>query len=97
MSANRSSFEKRQRDRNKKAKAAAKREKRLGRGPEDSTPEVDTTTMGEQQGRVTDAPIKPDELLRMVAAIHDDYDAGRIDLDEFEERKADLLSRLPVD
>ena len=94
MGTSRSTFAKLDRDRNKKAKAAAKRERRQGKAPKraDEADAVDDTPLGEP-GEELSAP----ELLAMVERIHRQLDDGEIDLDEFEERKADLMSRIPVD
>lgn len=96
MGAQRTSFEKLQRDRAKKAKAASKREKRQGRGePEDTTaPEApDTAALLADDGHELTAG----ELLALVEELHRQYDAKEIEFDEFEERKIELLERLQVD
>lgn len=89
--AQRTSFDKLQRDRAKKAKQALKRERRQGiEGPESTTapppPPVDA-------GGELSAPA----LLALIEQIHSDLDAERITFEEFEEKKADLLARLPID
>ena len=95
MAANRTTFEKLQRDRAKKAKAAAKRDKRLGKAPNEAPvyeapePVVSSDNDG--------GALSPGELLREVEVLHRDYADKKIDLDTFEERKADLMARLPVD
>lgn len=77
-----------QREREKKERAAAKREKRQDRTP--STEEVQSDIpLGEE--------LSAADLMRHVEAIHSDYEAGRIDLDTFEEKKAELLARVRVD
>ncbi len=91
MGASRTSFEKLQRDRAKKARADAKRVKRLDR---DGLPE--------EPGELTDLPpegeeIAPDVLLQMVAELHQAFENEDIDFDEFEERKTELFARLTVD
>jgi hypothetical protein len=88
----RTSFAKGQRDRDKQAKAAAKRERRRERqgesvGTNAPEPILDDT------GKV----LTPTELLNLVATVHGQFEEGVIDLDTFEETKAALLSRLPVD
>ena len=71
MAASRTSFEKLQRDRAKKAKAAAKREKRLEKGTDpvetDEVLDTSTLTAGEE--------IPADQLLRMVAELHEHADS----------------------
>ena len=91
MSAQRTSFGKLERDRAKKARAAAKRERRQGRGSEPSS-EPSSTPSAAQSGS-DDAT---SEVLERLAAIHEQYDAGRISLDELEEQKAELLARLEI-
>ncbi len=91
MGAQRTSFSKLQRDRDKKAKAAAKRERRQERSAAGSTP---TDTMPAAGGGTV---LSADELLRAIESIHRQYEAKAISYEEYEEQKADLLSRLPVD
>jgi ubiquitin len=88
MATRRSSFEKRERDKNKKARAAAKREKRLDKGGEapDETDEAKPSTPPTDQQAVFDA----------LAALHAAYDDGRVNFDDFEEQRAELLGRLEV-
>lgn len=78
-----------QREREKRERATAKREKRQDR----STAEVDETTTvvtGESELTAT-------ELVNFVEAIHKEYEEGKIDLDEFEEKKQALLARVKID
>lgn len=89
MGSQRTSFGKLQRDRDKKAKAAAKRERRLDRrGDGDEPVVVDTAGEGE---------LSPAQLLQLIEQVHRQYEAKEIDQEEFEEKKADLLARLPID
>ena len=92
MGGQRTSFSKLQRDRDKKAKAAAKREKRQERsaGGEDAAVDVLVDDDGKSE-------LSADDLLKLIESIHQRYDAGTMTLEEFEEQKVDLLSRLPVD
>jgi hypothetical protein len=96
MGVQRTSFDKLQRERNKKAKAAAKRARREERGTVDPDADVvdgeDVTAEGDEL-----APLSAAELLRMVALVHERFEAGKIGLEEFEEQKTELLARLPVD
>lgn len=92
MSARRTSFDKLQRERGKKAKASAKRERRLD---------------GDRSAGATEAPaegvvgiggeIPPARLLELVAQVHRRFEAEEISYEEYEETKAELLARLPVD
>jgi len=94
MATQRTSFTKLQRDRAKKAKAAAKREKRLERAAEareGSSGDDDVeTTNGE-------GPISAAELLREIEVTHQRFEAKLMSYEEFEEKKAELLGRLPID
>ena len=93
MGGQRTSFSKLQRDRDKKAKAAAKREKRAERsagGGDDAVVDV----MVDDDGK---SELSADDLLKLIESIHQRYDAGKMTLEEFEEQKVDLLGRLPVD
>jgi len=86
MGTQRSSFEKRERDRNKKARAAAKRDKRFDKTPgEDDTPE---STIGAADTAA---------VLEAVAILHQRFDDEEIDFEAFEEMKAELMSRLTVE
>ncbi len=90
MGAQRTTFSKLQRDRAKKAKAALKRERRQERGATATDgPDLDVTS-GEGE-------LSASELLKLVESIHRSYEAKQISYEEYEEKKADLLSRLPVD
>jgi hypothetical protein len=97
MGAQRTSFEKLQRDRAKKAKAAAKREKRQSGEPlpGEATDEelLDTPLAGDDH----DGELSAGELLERIEAIHRRFDAKQITFEEFEEEKAELLRRLPID
>jgi hypothetical protein len=77
---------KQERDRAKKAKAAAKRDRRADKAEGE---DVEPTEVGE-------GAISADELLTLVAKLQEDLESGRIDLDEFEERKADLAARIDL-
>jgi len=96
MATQRTSFTKLQRDRAKKAKAAAKREKRLERAAEARTASEnaenaeDVETSGE-------GPISAAELLHEIEVTHQRFEAKLMTYEEFEEKKAELLSRLPID
>ena len=100
MGANRTTFEKLQRDRAKKAKAAAKRDRRMGvagapelSGTDTPADDVDTTW------EVSDSaePLSAEALLVLVEQLHAQFEAKAISFEEFEERKADLMARISVD
>jgi len=92
MAAQRTSFEKLQRDRAKKAKAAAKREKRLDKSP-DEEPSDELEPLTSEPGTELTAA----ELLARVEEIHRLFDAKKISFEDFEEQKADLMARISVD
>ena len=93
MAGQRSSFGKLQRDRDKKAKAAAKRSRRQD-GVDDSASADDDV---QAPATVNGHQLSTAELLERIAEIHQQFDAGVISYEVFEETKADLMSRLPVD
>jgi hypothetical protein len=78
-----------QREREKKERAAAKREKRQDRSAAEPT---ETSTVVAGEGDLSAA-----DLMRLVEAIHKEYEDGTIDLDEFEEKKQALLARVRID
>ena len=86
MSKQRATFSKRQRDQDKQAKAAAKRERRASRPDGDDAAPVDTTANHDQEG-----------VLAALARLHQAYDDGEVGLDDFEVRRDELRSRLRVD
>ncbi len=93
MAAQRTSFEKLQRDRAKKAKAAAKREKRLDKGPDEELSDELTELAPAEPGTEMSAA----ELLARVEEIHRLFDAKKLSFEDFEEQKADLMARISVD
>ncbi len=93
MGGQRTSFSKLQRDRDKKAKAAAKREKRQERSANPEGDEAATDTLLDDGV----SELSAEELLKRIESIHQRFEAKTISYEEYEEEKADLLSRLPVD
>ncbi len=90
MATGRSSFAKRQRDMAKKAKASAKREKKLEKGDD----EFDD----DEELEVDDGPkLSNEEIMAKVADLHDRYDDGQMDLDTFDEERANLMAQISVD
>lgn len=83
-------FNKMQRDRDKKAKAQLKAERR---GERKTQEDEDLAVLGADDG----VDIPPDQLLALVASLHEQFEQGTIDLAEFEERKAELFARITVD
>ena len=94
MGGQRTSFSKLQRDRDKKAKAAAKREKRQERAAGTVEGDEVTDVMIDDDGK---SELSADDLLKLIESIHQRFDAGTMTYEEFEEQKVDLLGRLPVD
>ncbi|MFZ4668126.1 MAG: hypothetical protein ACOYML_02415 [Microthrixaceae bacterium] len=92
MGASRTSFAKLQRDRAKKAKAQAKRERRLN-GDEAMG---DDETVDEFELPEGEEELTAEELLALVEQLHADFEAKRIDFEEFEERKTELFARISV-
>lgn len=85
MANQRATFGKRQRERDKQAKAAAKRERRAARADDPRT--LPRPSSGEEQEAVLD------ELVRL----HRSYEDGRLALDELEARREELRGRLHVE
>ncbi|MGY6499502.1 MAG: hypothetical protein ACXIVQ_01190 [Acidimicrobiales bacterium] len=99
MGANRTTFEKLQRDRAKKAKADAKRARRQGAVEPGMTDLDSTPDTPDEEWNVgaSEAPLSASELLVLVEQLQNQFDAKSISFEEYEERKADLLARIPVD
>ena len=89
MAGQRSSFGKLQRDRDKQAKAAAKRARRQEGAPAQDEEPVEPTAPRSEASTAA--------LLERIAEVHEQYDAGTISYEQFEETKADLLGRLSVE
>ena len=94
MATQRTSFTKLQRDRAKKAKAAAKRERRLERSAEARTASEENDGV---EGTPAEGPISAAELLHEIEVTHQRFEAKLMSYEEFEEKKAELLARLPID
>ena len=89
MATGRSSFAKRQRDMAKKAKAAAKRERKL----EDDVEVEDDDEIVEDTG----PKLSNDEIMGKVADLHRRYDDGQMDLDSFDDERANLMAQISID
>ena len=88
MATRRTTFDKLQRERAKKAKAAAKRERRQEKGgDEEGDVDLDLASVEE---------LSPAELLQRIEAVHQRYAAEQISFEEFEEQKTELLTRLSL-
>jgi hypothetical protein len=91
VSRRRTTFGKLQRDRDKQAKARAKVERRQQRSNDDD----DVT--GEEEPAPAPAVVDQASVLDQLAKLHEAYDDGQLDLDDFEARRAELTSLLHVD
>lgn len=86
MAANRSTFEKLQRDRMKKERKElkqAERQRIKEERADDST--VDVSTLEK---------ISPEKLMELVQKLTEDLGDGKIDQDEFDEQRIELMERL---
>ncbi len=93
MSSRRTSFGKLERERAKKAKAAAKRENRQARSEasaDDEQPDAAGAPAPASASSTTDLLVKVEKL-------HTRFDAGDMSFEDFEEQKAELMSRLSSD
>jgi hypothetical protein len=94
MAAQRTSFDKLQRDRAKKAKQAAKRERK-------QAGEKRQSAFADDDGIPTEVPeggeIDAATLLKLIEDIHRDLENETITFEEFEEKKLELMARLPID
>ena len=96
MATGRSSFAKRQRDMAKKARAEAKRQKRLGRG------ELYELEHARGEDDSAEAPplaetLSNDEIMIKVEDLHRRYDDGQLDLETFDEQRTGLMAQISVD
>ena len=85
MATRRTTSSKRERERSKQAKAAAKRERRQDRSVE--TDEPGLSAFDENTATT-------DELIERIAAMHEQYDAGQITFEAFDEEKTELMALL---
>jgi hypothetical protein len=85
MATRRTTSNKRERERSKQAKAAAKRERRQDKSPDEEAeagPEFDENSA------------TTEELIERIAAMHEQFDAGRITFEAFDEEKSELMALL---
>ena len=87
MATRRTTSGKRQRERAKQLKAAAKRERRQERSTEDDLVQASTDF---------DDDLTTEQLVQRIEALHADYDAGTVTFKEFDEQKAELLDRIAL-
>ena len=93
MGAQRTSFAKLQRDRAKKANAAAKRERRQSKQEETDDEATATPTAPADSG----GELSAGELLEQIEQVHRQFEKKQIDQEQYDEKKAELLARLPID
>lgn len=86
MSNSRSTFAKNERDRNKKARKAAKIEKRLTKPDDEEDDESQEFIAVEAQ----------EVIIEKLRILHEDYENERINDEDFEDAKADLLAKLTM-
>jgi hypothetical protein len=91
MSRGRESFQKRLREKARRDKVQAKRDRRESRAAEPAPTDGDADAP-EEAPAVAPEP----EVLAELAELHARFDADRIDFDEFEQRKSELLAQLDV-
>jgi len=90
VGAQRSSASKRQRDIDKRSRAAEKRDRRQRRsalGEDEASPDGDAAVMDAGDSSA---------ILQQVEQLHRDFEAHVIDFETYETRKAELLSRIQV-
>ena len=80
-------FQKMQREKARREKAAEKKERKALR--------ADEAAALEAAGGAAPQPDQNDVLAEL-AALHEQFDKGTIEFEEFEERKSELLGRLAV-
>ncbi len=93
MGSRRTTFEKLQRERDKKAKAAAKRERRQQKAAaaQDASSDGDPRAVSDSTGQESAT-----ELLVRIEEIHRQFDADEISHEELEEQKAEIFARLAL-
>ena len=86
MARQRTTFGKIMREREKQQRAQAKQEKRAERASDEGDDEI-----------IEEPAHDEGDVLASLAKLHEAYDAEQIDFDTFEERRAELMSRLKID
>jgi hypothetical protein len=86
MPRGRTTFGKLQRERDKKAKALEKAEKKAARVEEQADAEPTVQPATDQQA-----------ILEALAELHQRFESGALSIDDFEERRDQLTSKLSVD
>jgi hypothetical protein len=88
MAKSRESAGRREREQAKRAKANAKRERRMARAEDDAA-----ETSAESPSETVDQAA----LLAEIERLHAAYENEEISFDDFEERRAELMAKLQVD
>jgi hypothetical protein len=92
MAAQRSSASKRQRDIDKRSRAAEKRDRRQRKS--DPSAEDPSATDAAAEGGA--APADSGAILEQMEQLQRDFDADIIDFETYDERKAELLSHIQI-
>jgi uncharacterized protein with WD repeat len=87
------SFGKRQRDQERLAKAAQKRDRRQGRH---SNPEGDTSDSQAPDSDDADSELENQKILAQIKALHGDFEAHVISFDTYEKKRDELLERIRI-
>ena len=90
MATQRTTYGKRERDRARQAKAAAKRERRQDRSATKDEDVAPAVVGGEDE-------LTPAQLFAEIEEVHRAFAAEEISHEDFEAKKAELLARLPID
>jgi hypothetical protein len=85
-----------QRERAKKAKAAAKREKRHDRGEETDGDGIEIEG-GDVAVEAPRQEYRTEDTIQQLDDLHKRFEAGTISYERFEETKLELFSRLSID
>jgi hypothetical protein len=92
MAAQRSSASKRQRDIDKRSRAAEKRDRRQRK----SEPGTDDPAMTDAALEDSPAPIDSGAILEQMEQLQREFDAEIIDFETYDARKAELLSHIQI-
>lgn len=96
MATGRSTFAKRQRDMAKKARAEAKRQKRLERNNYRQSENAEAENETGVESENVEPQLSNAEIVAKVEELHRLYDDGQIDLPTFDEQKTALMSQISV-
>ena len=86
MARQRTTFDKLQRERAKKAKQAAKRERRQSKGRDDEVTQAPTPD--------ADKKLSAPQLLDAIEQLQRRFEAGLVEADDFEEQRLELFEQL---